>query len=253
MVIEQELFIAIAIFFCLVAAALGSLLLHGRLPARHHADGTENVVRLVSNLFVVLTSLVLGLTINSAKNTYEGVDHNVHVMATQMILLDRTLRQYGPETEETRQHLLAYVQRTLVQDVPHDDPLVIGDRVAEKLLLDVGNSLAAIKPLDAGHLAYWQDAREHFHTIVGLRWDLVEQAEGTIPMPLIALLVAWLMLIFGAFGYRAPKNLVVVGSLVLAAVLVSATIYLILDMDAPFTGPIQVSRTPMLRVIAEMK
>jgi len=40
---------------------------------------------------------------------------------------------------------------------------------------------------------------------------------------------------------------------VLAAVLVSATIYLILDMDAPFTGPIQVSRTPMLRVIAEMK
>jgi hypothetical protein len=253
MVVEQEFFIAIAIFLCLVAASLGSLLLHGRLPARHHADGTENVVRLVSNLFVVLTSLVLGLTINSAKNTYEAVDHNVHVMATQMILLDRTLRQYGPETEEARQHLLAYVQRTLVQDVPHDDPLVIGDKVAEKLLLDVGNSLAAIKPLDAGHLAYWQDAREHFHTIVGLRWDLVEQAEGTIPMPLIALLVAWLMLIFGAFGYRAPRNLVVVGSLVLAAVLVSATIYLILDMDVPFNGPIQVSRTPMLRVIAEMK
>ncbi len=251
--VGPEIVIAMATFACLVAAAIGTLLVYRRLPARHHDEDTEKVVRLVSNLFAILTSLVLGLMINSAKNTFEAVDHNVHVIATQMILLDRTLRQYGPETEDVRRHLLAYAQRALVPGVPHDDPLVVGDKVAENLLVEVGNSLAAVTPADEGHRAYWQDAMEHYHTIVGLRWDLVEQAEGTIPGPLIATLVAWLVLIFGSFGYRAPRNSVVVGLLVLAAALVSASIYLILDMDVPFQGLIQVSRLPVERVIAEMK
>ena len=40
---------------------------------------------------------------------------------------------------------------------------------------------------------------------------------------------------------------------VLAAALISGTLYLILDLDAPFTGPIQVSSAPLERVLAEMR
>jgi hypothetical protein len=250
----QEVLIALAIFTCLTGASIGTLLLHGKLPVHYRQEETSNVVRLIANLFVVLTSLVLGLMINSAKNTYEDVDHNVHVIATEMILLDRTLRQYGPETNDTRRHLLAYAQRALLPNVPRDpDPLVIGDKTAEALLVDVGTSLAAITPPDANHVAILQDARDHYHKVVGLRWDLVEQAEGTIPWPLIFMVVAWLVLIFASFGYRAPRNRVVVGSLVIAAALASASIYLVLDMDVPFEGLINVPRTPIARVIAEIK
>ena len=45
-----------------------------------------------------MTSLVLGLLLNSAKNTLKSTDRNVHAFATELILMDRTLRQYGPET-----------------------------------------------------------------------------------------------------------------------------------------------------------
>jgi hypothetical protein len=41
--------------------------------------------------------------------------------------------------------------------------------------------------------------------------------------------------------------------LVVAAALVSGAIYLILDMDAPFSGPIQVSSAPLQRVIDDMQ
>jgi hypothetical protein len=37
------------------------------LPAYYRHDDTLNVVRLIANIFVVMTSLVLGLMINSAK------------------------------------------------------------------------------------------------------------------------------------------------------------------------------------------
>lgn len=105
--ISQEAMVAALIFVLLGAAALCSLLLYDRLPSRYHHEDTGSVVRLVSNLFVMMTSLVLGLMVNSAKNTFEAVDHNVHAIATEIILLDRTLRQYGP-AEDSRQHLRTY-------------------------------------------------------------------------------------------------------------------------------------------------
>jgi hypothetical protein len=43
------------------------------------------------------------------------------------------------------------------------------------------------------------------------------------------MLVAWLMLIFGSFGYRAPRNHIVVTTLVVSAALVAVALYLILD------------------------
>jgi hypothetical protein len=73
------------------------------------------------------------------------------------------------------------------------------------------------------------DAREQ-RKAVELRWALVEQAEGSLPTPLRG----WLVLIFGSFGYRAPRNAVVLTSFVLASALISGALYLIVDMDAPF-------------------
>src|SRR5262249_1013840 len=98
----------------------------------------------------------------------------------------------------------------------------------------------------------WNDISSQFRKIVELRWILVEQSEGTIPTPLIVLLVLWLALIFASFGYQAPRNAVAAVSLTVAAALLAGTIYLILEMDIPFTGPIQVSAAPLERAAAEM-
>jgi hypothetical protein len=63
----KEALLALFVFVCLLGASLGALFFHGKLPAHHRHDDTLNVVRLIANIFVVMTSLVLGLMINSAK------------------------------------------------------------------------------------------------------------------------------------------------------------------------------------------
>ncbi|WP_366664650.1 hypothetical protein [Mesorhizobium sp.] len=107
-------------------------------------------------------------------------------------------------------------------------------------------------PADARQTAAQQAATQQLQKLIEQRWILAEQSEGAIPAPLIALLVAWLTLIFASFGFRAPRNATIVGTFVISGALAAAAVYLIIDMDAPFSGPIQVSPAPLQRALAEL-
>jgi hypothetical protein len=249
----SEILFALLIFLCLVTASLGCLLNYARLPLRQRQEDTHAVVKLAANVFVVMTSLVLGLMINSAKNTFEAIDHNVHTFATTLILLDKSLREYGPEAAETREQLYSYGRRAVVGTWPSKGKPLIDDPTAEKLLNKAETSLNAIKPVDADRLLVWNEARGRMQSIVELRWLLAEDSEGNIPSPLIIMVVTWLILIFASFGYRAPRNHIVIITLVVASALISTSMYLIMDMDVPFSGPMQVSSSPMHRALAYMR
>ena len=202
---------------------------------------------------MVTTSLVLGLLLNSSKNTYEAIDRNVHAFATDLIVLDRSLRHYGPEALEVRQRLAAYVRRAVEGTWPAWGAPILDDRSAERLLDDVGNALTAIRPSEPARIELWREIEANFHNVVKRRWVLIEESEGTIPAAFLVMLVAWLVLIFASFGYRAPRNAVVVSTFVVAAVLIAGAIYLIIDMDVPFSGPIQISPAPLLRAEEQMR
>ena len=92
----------------------------------------------------------------------------------------------------------------------------------------------------------------NFQNVVRRRWTLIEESEGTIPNSFLIMLTAWLVLIFASYGYRAPRNAVVAITLVISAFLISGSIYLILDMDVPFSGPIKISPAPLLRAEEQM-
>lgn len=244
----RDIVIAVLIFVCLLAASLISQRAYHRIPDQ---DDTHQVVRSLAGLFVVMTSLLLGLMLNSAKTTFEQVDQNVHAYATELILFDRTLVLYGTDAKPTRDSLLVYLKHAVSDG--HVSNADQGDRVSEGLLDAVGKNLRAMTPNDPERVARWQDALNQFHKIVERRWTIVEQSEGTIPAPMIVMLVAWLMLIFASFGYRAPRNAIVFASFLGSAALIAAAIYLIIDMDVPFSGPIQVSPKPLLRAVVEMQ
>ncbi|TPK97374.1 MULTISPECIES: DUF4239 domain-containing protein [unclassified Mesorhizobium] len=247
-----EVLVGAAIFACLAGASLVSLMVHKRFPAHHLQDDTSAVVRLAANLFVVMSSLMLGLMINSAKNTFEAINGNVHTFATDLILLDRTLRHYGPEADSARQSLTAYVQRVVDTSTADSDTTVVPNRLAELLLNQVGDILAGLTPADARQTAAQQTATQQLQKLIEQRWILAEQSEGAIPAPLIVLLVAWMTLIFASFGFRAPRNGTIVFTCLVSGALVAAAIYLIVDMDSPFSGPIQVSPAPLQRALAEL-
>ncbi len=239
--------VAILTFVCLVAACLIIMAAYHRLPETHRSDETNATIRLIANIFVTMTSLVRGLTINAANNTFQSINSNIHTFATELILLDRTMRTLGTDANDARRGLIAYVQHVIT-----DVPVVSANAASEKLLDEVGVSLRAIKSNDEPKIALWNDARQQYRQVVQRRWILAEQSEGALPPAMVLMLVAWLVLIFASLGFRAPENRVIIVSFVSATVLVSASMYLILGMNTPFSGPIQVSKQPLLRLLDEI-
>ncbi|MBR0753927.1 hypothetical protein JQ604_17215 [Bradyrhizobium jicamae] len=240
--------IALLIFVLLTGAMLVTMAIHARLGEHHRGDDTNTSVRLVATLFVTMPSLLLGLMMNNAANTYVAVDRNMHVFATDLILLDRSMRPLGPSAEEPRKRLLAYVEQVL-----KDVPISRASEVSEHLLDEVGNSLRELRFDDEQKVALWNDARSLYRQAVQQRWTFVEQSEGWFPSPLICILVGWLTLMFATLGFRAPRNAVVISTYVAAAALISGAIYLMLDMSTPFSGPLQLSDRPLVRAAAEIR
>lgn len=248
----ESIWIAVAVFVCLVSASLLMMHWYPKLAARHRDDDTNTVVRLVANIFVVMTSLVFGLMINSAKNTFETIDANMHAYATSLIIFDRTLRAYGDPAQETHERLVTYLEQAIAHPFRGDEALQHVKSTAAQYVDDIGKALSIIKPPDRFHETMLVDIRQQYHGIIEQRWKIVEQSEGAIPGPLIAMLVAWMTLIFASFGYRAPRNPMVIGMFTVSSFLIAASVYLVLDMDIPFHGPIQISDEPLRRALAEM-
>jgi hypothetical protein len=239
---------ATAVFLCLLGAAFAGWSSNTRLSSKNLQDDTNATVRLVANLFVVMTSLTIGLMMNSAKNSFDANDRNVRTLATDIILLDRTMRALGPSSDEPHRRLIEYVRVSL-----KNPSIVDEDPRAEALLDAVGTSLRSLRFSDRQQTALWNDARALYRQTVQQRWVVVEQPGGSIPTLLIVVLIGWLAIIFASFGYRAPRNAVVLTSFVSAAFLISATLFLILDMDTPATGFIKVSDGPIRHVLTELE
>jgi hypothetical protein len=245
----NEFWIAAAIFALLSLASLGAMYVSPRMPARHRDDDTNSIVRLVANIFVVMSSLVFGLMINSAKTTFESIDAGVHAYATNIILIDRSLRSYGLAAKDARDKLKVYLEHAVANPARAD---TTKPDEAGQALDALGDALLLIQPSGGFHQDLLTDIQQQYHRLVEQRWGIVGSAEGSIPMPIVAILAAWLTLIFASFGYRAPQNAVVTVSFLIAAGLISTAFYLVLDMDLPFHGPIQISDAPLRRALMEL-
>jgi hypothetical protein len=98
----SSLAIAGVIFACIFGAALLGMLAARLLPAHHLSGDSKDVVKLGLGVIATLTALVLGLLIAAAKGTFDAQGGSVKELSTKIILLDRLLVRYGPETQEAR-------------------------------------------------------------------------------------------------------------------------------------------------------
>jgi hypothetical protein len=91
-----SIILGLGVFILLSATSLIALQFHPRLPRDQLDDKTHDAVKVGVGMVVVLSALVLGLLIASAKNTFDTAARDLKRFSTQVVLLDRTLRAYGP-------------------------------------------------------------------------------------------------------------------------------------------------------------
>jgi NADH:ubiquinone oxidoreductase subunit 4 (subunit M) len=65
-------------------------------------------------------------------------------------------------------------------------------------------------------------------------------------------LVSWLAVIFLSFSLRAPPNATANLALIVSALSVAGAIFLILGLDRPFGGLIQISPVPMQNALIQL-
>src|SRR6202040_2238531 len=85
---------------CIFGGALLGLLLQRLIPEHHLRDNSKDTVKVVAGTIATLAALVLGLLVASAKNSFDALNPEVTQSSTKVILLDRALAAYGPETKE---------------------------------------------------------------------------------------------------------------------------------------------------------
>ena len=240
-------------FAFLAGAALLVLWLHPRLPPTLRSKETTDSVRLGIGVVATITALVVSLLISSVKGSFDQVHHDVQTFATELILLDRTLRFYGPEAENARALLTRYTQRALQETWPGSGHKAIVDDQTASALLDRTEAAILALPASPNKTRLADRAAAEIRDIVRQRWSLIEESGSAVSPILVAALSLWLGLIFASCGYNAPRNGLVVVVFLVCAASVAGAIFLIVEMDGAFTGLIVVPSDSVQRALAHMQ
>ena len=245
--------VSLIMFACVFGGAMLGMFLRVALPQQHQTADSKDVLKLLIGLIGTMAALVIGLLIATAASSYATRRSEFTQMSANIVLLDRELAHYGPETKEVRDLLKRVVTRELQMTwsetgtSPHAnfDPSaaradILFDKIQElEPRNDVQRSLKA----------------QLLTTTISLgqtRWLLFEQSGSSIPVPFLVVLVFWLSLIFVSFGLFAPPNATVVVALLLGALSVSGAIFLILELDLPFEGLMRISDEPLRKALAHL-
>lgn len=249
--LEISLLVAVAVF----VSAMTTMLLYPKLPTHHRTNETRDVVRLGMGMISVLTSLVLGLLIASAKGTFDTTDHDMRAYAADFIVLDQTLRDYGPEAEGVRKMLHTYVDGAVHELWPANVDVqreTFEDPKAGSLLDHSMEAILTLKPVNEDQVWLRQHALDIAVRLIHTRWSLVVNQHGTISPIETGIVVAWIMVIFASFALNAPRNAIVVSAFFVCALSIGAAIFLIRELDSPFDGMIMISRGPMMNAVAHL-
>ena len=249
----NPIIIATIVFACVFGTALLGIRLRAALPKHHLSDETKDTVRIGMGLVATMSALILGLLVAAANGSYDTKKSELMQMAAKVAFLDRTLLNFGPETREVRQLLRqageAAMARIWSENQPENAPVNPSGIWASTL----PKAMQVLLPKDDAQRAFKAQAAEVAAEIAQMRWLLAEQTYASISKPLLSVVIAWLAMIFGSIGMFAPSNSTVVTALMLAALSVSGAIFLILELDQPFGGLIQISSEPMRNVLNHIK
>jgi hypothetical protein len=242
---------AFAVIFC--GGLLG--LLFGRLlPQEHRSDATQRVVQTATGTVSLLSALVLGLLVSTAKNKFDTSNQQVEQFAANLMLLTRELVNYGPEADDTKALLRKYTVAKIAETWPGgpgpkpepDDP------PAWKLLESLQQSLTELAPKTASQRAEAATASETAAALAKTTWLQAAEESQHVPQPFVLVMIVWLFVLFVSFGLFAPRNALVVIALLVGALSLAGAVVLVVDMDSPFEGVIVVSADPMQEAFAKM-
>ena len=241
--------VAATVACCLFSAVLLGMWIRRLVPQHHLNADTKDTVKLAMGLVATMSALLLGLLVSSAKGSYDTTRGQVIQMAAKVAFLDRVLGLYGPEAAPLLSQFHAAVEETTRQMWSPNEGALSRN-------VHAGNALYAaiqgLSPRDDAQRALKTQATTLAVDLAQLRTLLHVQSLASISRPLLVVVVIWLVIIFFSFSLLAPPNATATLALMVSALAVAGAIFLILEMDRPFTGVVRISSEPMQNALKPM-
>jgi hypothetical protein len=240
------------VFALVFGSALLAMVVHNALPEHHLSADSKDVVKLGIALIATMSALVLSLLVASAKSAFDTRSNQLVQASADMIMLDRALARYGPETNEARSLLRRSVATTLERFWPADGAKHIAIDPAASPVEALYDKIEALSPQSDLQRSMQSQAMTLAADVARTRLLLFEHLGASIPVPFLVVLVFWLCIIFASFGLFAPRNATVIVVLCVCALSVAGAIFLILELDRSFEGLLQVSDAPLRAALAQL-
>jgi hypothetical protein len=249
----SALAISVIVFACVVGGAVLGMFVRSVLPEHHVNEDSKYIFKLGLGLIATLAALVLGLLLASVKSSYDVKEDEIKQGAAKIILLDRTLRHYGPQVDQARATLRRLAaSKTDLTGIDNGPPA--GGRFGGALagIEEVQETLRALVPVSDAQKLLQLRALQLSGELAQMRWLLIDQHGSSVQMPFLVALVFWLAVIFGSLGLFAPRHGTVYAVIFACALSVSTAIFLILELDRPFEGLLSISNAPLRDAVAEL-
>jgi hypothetical protein len=242
------------VFACVFGGALCGLYLSTKLAAHHLSEDSKDAMKLALGVIGTLAALVLGLLLSSAKSTFDAKGNVISQISADLVLLDRALARYGPETRDARDLLRTSVAVAIRRFWPEEEFQAAKLNIMETAagLEAVEDRVRDLSPRTDAQRGLQSRALSILGEIAHTRVLNLERIKAAIPIPLLIVLVWWFTIIFASFCLFAPRNALVVAIMVACALSVSAAIVLILDLDNSYQGVIRLSSAPLRDALAQL-
>jgi hypothetical protein len=240
------------VFAFVFGGALAGMLLRVVLPRHHLSSESKEVIKLGAGLVGTMAALILGLVVASAKSSHDAQSTELTQTSANIILLDRVLAHYGPETQEVRGVLRRAVVQVLNQTWSKDRSETSRLEPASSDGEILYDKIQGLSPGDASQRSLQSQALTIAMNLGQTRWLMYEQQTTAVSKPLLIIIVFWLMIVFICWGLLAPPNGTLVATLCVSALAASGAIFLILEMYTPYQGWIQISSAPLNAALAHL-
>lgn len=245
---------AIVVLVCTFGGTLLGMWLGGVLPEHHLNAPSRDTIKVGMGLTATMTALVLGLVTASAKGDFDDVDDATRDQATNVLVLDRALARYGPETAQIRQSVRRVVDARIAAIWPEESGASsgTGGPVVTNALEALEDAIEALPGDTDARRRFKSQSLDMADDALRTRWGILQSEARSIPRAFLVILVCWLTLIFTSFGLLAPRNPTTLGVLLLSALSVAASMFLILELADPFEGVIKISSAPLRYVTSHL-
>lgn len=246
-------FVALIVALLMMGGALGAAALRRRVASHHFDEETKDVVKLGLGFLATLSALVMGLIVSSSKDSYDTKTEMIHTAAALIIQLDTNLRLIGPEGEPVR-HLLQ-------QSVAASMQQLWGVRRAEVVMPADANrqQVRQLQKMLASLPVTSEAQREGQASALRVLGELArinavaftERGSNVMPV-LLVMVTCWMTLTVMGWNLFAPRNYTVSAVNIVCSLSVASAIFLILEMDQPFGGIVEVSDKPMRAALLKL-